>query len=617
MRRLSSRRINVGEDQNRFDPAAQFGRTAYFDVEANGLAELNRSAPSKPLQPEITTVWCGVIIDQDGEVFRYGPDEIERFVYDLMGYDCLIGHNIIEYDFRVLRRLYPHLTFGEPPVLIDTLVTARMLWPDRDLCPFVNRHSLKAWGQFLDGEGKIDYQGGFDRYHPDMLDYCVQDVVVTKRLWEFLWKHVRGYEEPLEREHRRAERLAAMTERGVGFDLPAAYELRYEIDQEQAAVSERLQAAFPPRIETMRTPAYYVAGGKRYDTIGEAKLDGHARDQIEAGPLRTKEHPFDPNSRQQIAKRLGKKYGWVAQDRTEKGAARVDEAVLRSLPYEEAGWCADYLVLQKRMSQLQDWIERAEQSRDGRIHATVRPTGAVSGRCTSSQPNLQQVTSARQRYGDRMRALFVAGDDNVLIGCDAAQLELRILAHYLADYDDGEYIRIVTEADAHQANADAFGVDRNTAKTAVFGLVYGAGDAKFGSIVGGGAKRGRELKEAYFKRFPQMRHLMEWCQTQARTRGHMRLLDGRDVPVRAEHSALNLLIQGSGQCVMTLAWEMIADLPFVLEVHDEAEVEVPRADAFIVADRMEQAIAEAGRRLGVKCPMVGEAKVGATWFDVH
>lgn len=610
-------------NQNRF--RTTFDRVAYFDLEANGLATPHRAGANKPLQPPLDRVWCGVIIDQDGVVHRYEPDEVPLMVTHLMGYDCIIGHNIIEYDWRVLKRLYPSITVGDEPVQIDTLVTARMLWPDRELCSYVSRHGLKQWGEFLADSGRVEagkteYAGGFDQYCPEMLDYCVQDVRVTKALWEFLRDELVGYEDPLEREHRRAERLAAMSERGVGFDMDGAGRLLDELTSKHLGLREQLQSSFPSRVQFLKTPAYYRAGGLRFPTIGAAKAAGYSRSEIIAGPLRTKTHPFEPDSRQQIYQRLRDRYDWKPKRFTEKGNPIVDEAVLRDLPYPEAAMICDYLMLGKRLSQLTDWIDRAAWS--GRIHSTTRGSGTVSGRCSSSQPNLQQVTSARQQYGREMRALFRAGEGSLMVGCDAAQLELRILAHYLADYDEGEYVRVVTESDAHQANADAFGVSRDDAKTAIFALVYGCGDAKFGSIVGGGAEQGKRMRTSYFERFPQVRHLMERCMTDARTRGHLRLLDGRDVPVRAEHSALNLLIQGSGQCVMTLAWDLVQErMPpgagFVLEVHDEAEIEAPIESAEEVARLMEWSIAEAGRLLGVRCPMAGEARIGANWLEVH
>ena len=614
---------------NRFRDYSSARRVGYLDIEADGLAELNRPSSTKPLEAEVSRIWCVVIIDQDGEVFRYGPDEIAHAGRDAMGYDVLIGHNLIEYDWRVLKR-FGHVPPAGGPVLVDTLTTARMFWPDRKLCPHVDRHSLDAWGQFLAERGDIEagktkYRGGFGAYSEEMMDYCEQDVLVTKALWAFLWSEADDYHEPLEREHRRAERLAAMTEAGVAFDIAAAKALLATIQDRKAAALAKLREAFPPRIKTYATPAYYLAGGRRFDRVGDAKVAGYRRADIEAGPLRSEEIPFEPASRQQIHERLVEKHRWRCQRFTDKGNPIVDEATLVALDYPEAATLVEWLMLSKRESQTSDWIDRAESSRDGRIHSMVRPTGAVSGRCTSKQPNIQQVTSARHEYGAEMRSLFHAPSERVMVGCDAAQLELRILAHHLARYDDGAYTALVTEADAHQANADAFGVDRDTAKTAIFALIYGCGNEKFGSVVGEGADRGKAMKDGYFKKFPQMRHLMDYCEGMALGRGHMRLLDGRDVPVRAEHAALNFLIQGDGQCVMTLAWDLASerfakedlDAFFVLEVHDEGEVEAASSDAPAVAAVLEWSIAEAGRRLSVGCPMVGNAKIGRNWFEVH
>ena len=91
-----------------------------------------------------------------------------------------------------------------------------------------------------------------------------------------------------------------------------------------------------------------------------------------------------------------------------------------------------------------------------------------------------------------------AGDGYKLVGCDASGLELRMLAHYLAFYDGGEYAKTVIEGDIHSLNQEAAGLEtRDQAKTFIYAFLYGAGDAKIGEIVGGSAREGQMLKRKF------------------------------------------------------------------------------------------------------------------------
>jgi len=624
---------------NRFRDYPSARRVGYLDIEADGLAELNRPSSTKPLEAEVSRIWCVVIIDQDGEVFRYGPDEIAQAGRDAMGYDVLIGHNLIEYDWRVLKR-FGHVPPAGGPVLVDTLTTARMFWPDRKLCPHVDRHSLDAWGQFLAERGDIEagktkYRGGFGAYSEEMMDYCEQDVLVTKALWAFLWSEADDYHEPLEREHRRAERLAAMTEAGVAFDLAAAKALLVTIQDRKAAALAKLREAFPPRLKTYATPAYYLAGGRRFDRVGDAKVAGYRRADIEAGPLRSEEIPFEP-TRDQLVANFVAKYGWRPTQRTKpstthpQGKPQMNEEVLDALTYPEASIASEYWMCGSRISELNDYVERTEQSRDGRIHPMFRPTGTVTGRCSSKQPNGQNVTSPRKTYGEAIRRLFMAPPGRMLVSADADQMEVRVIASALARFDDGRYSRKVAGSDAHQVNADLMGVDRPTGKLGGLSLMYDIKPASFARKMDKTYDEGLKIFNDFHKSLPELRYFQEWCNTQAVTRGHMRLIDGRDAPVRQyddgdPQAPVNTLIQGNGQCLMTLAWELIdakirsrgLDAFFVLEVHDEAMLDASEADAAEVAAVMEASITEAGEILGFQCPMTGSAAIGRNWFEVH
>ena len=123
--------------------------------------------------------------------------------------------------------------------------------------------------------------------------------------------------------------------------------------------------------------------------------------------------------------------------------------------------------------------------------------------------------------------------DSKLVGCDASGLELRMLAHYMAFYDGGQYAKIVTEGDVHTVNQQAAGLEtRDQAKTFIYALLYGAGDEKIGNIAGGNAQLGQKLKRKFFSSLPALARLQADVQRKVKHGGELIGLDGRILPIR-------------------------------------------------------------------------------------
>lgn len=144
-------------------------RIAITDIETNGLYD------------EVSKFWCAWIVEAiTGERKGYRPDQFSEYITDLSSYDLVVGHNIIDYDCPVIKKLGPK--FDCPPVF-DTLVLSRMLEPDR-----IQGHSLKSWGVSL-GLLKGDYgdnEDAWDAFTEDMYTYCERDVDVTCLLYKTL-----------------------------------------------------------------------------------------------------------------------------------------------------------------------------------------------------------------------------------------------------------------------------------------------------------------------------------------------------------------------------------------------------------------------------------------------
>ena len=329
---------------------------------------------------------------------------------------------------------------------------------------------------------------------------------------------------------------------------------------------------------------------------------------------------FNPGSRKQIAERLIEK-GWKPTKHTEKGSVIVDETTLEGLDFPEAKAIAEYLMLQKRIAQVESWLEAVKD--DGRVHGRVITNGAVTGRMTHMSPNMAQVPNSGAVYGPECRALWTVEKGNKLVGIDASGLELRMLAHYM---NDDAYTNEVVSGDIHTANQTAAGLQtRNQAKTFIYAFLYGAGSAKIGSVVGGTAKEGQKLIDNFLRNTPKLQRLRKAVADAYSKRGRLQGLDGRKLLVRSEHSALNTLLQGAGAIVMKKAVVILHKRlnrakiwhQFVANVHDEWQIECKEADAETVGQYGVESIREAGIEFKMNCPLDGEFKVGNNWKETH
>jgi len=571
-----------------------------FDVEANGLLELNREKPNAPLSKEGTKVWCICALDVDTlKSYSFRPNEIDSAIRLLRSASLLIGHNILGFDIPFLERLYGSIEVE----LYDTQIISKLMYPDIKNHP-LGGNSLLKWGQHLGCE-KMDYNGGFDEYNPEMLKYCRQDVLVTSMIFNKQKKFVEQNPKPCQLEHDIAKIIAIQTATGMCYDVESASRLEQELLVERAGLQDVLDEAFPPIVEEQR---YHKTTGK---------------------PLKRRVEHFNPGSSKMVAERLIEKYNWKPKaftnsidKKTGQPVPKADKEVLSSLKYSEAKTILEWKALDKILQQISDWTDRSINSRDGKIHGSVNTQGCVTGRMSASQPNLQQVNS-----DPRTRQLFVPRKGWMQVGIDASGLEARILANRLHYWDGGRYAKLVLEGDVHTENQKAMGLaSRAEAKTFLYALVYGAGAEKMGKIVGGGPANGNRAKDKFFKANPAFAKLVENVKFQVAKKNTVKLLDGREVYCRSEHSALNLQIQGDGAVLMKTALRKFYDnltelyrgrFAFIATVHDEWQIECEPD----IAERIGQlgcfCLLEAGKELGCEVPMEGEFKIGRNWSECH
>jgi len=501
----------------------------------------------------------------------------------------VVAHNGIFFDFPILNRLWN--TKIKASMCVDTLVMSRLMSPNRE-----NGHSLAAWATRL-GTNKIeftDFDGGLT---PEMQEYCVRDVEVLEKVYNELLQEQQRYgfsQQSIDLEHKVAIIIARQERNGFRFDLPKAMVLLAGLKDKMASIEASLQFIFPPIV----TERISEKTGKRL------------KDDVEV---------FNPGSRQQIAKRLQEK-GWKPKKFTEKGQVIVDESTLAGVDIPEARAIAEYLLIQKRVAMVESWIESVSEAQ--RIHGKVITNGAVTGRMTHHSPNMAQVPSVGSEYGGECRELFTVPEGYKLVGIDASSLELRMLAHYMKDKD---YAKEVVEGDIHTKNQNAAGLQtRAQAKTFIYALLYGAGPAKIGKIVGGSAKEGQKLIDTFLRNTPALQALRNKIEKLS-VQGSLPGLDGRKLQIRSAHAALNTLLQGAGAIVMKQALVLLdegirkkgLDAKFCANVHDEWQLEVAEKDAQTVGELGVDSIRKAGVVLGMRCPLDGEYKIGTNWKETH
>jgi DNA polymerase I len=505
--------------------------------------------------------------------------------------DLIIMHNGINFDAPLLRKNW-NVTMKLSQVY-DTLIASRLLNPSLE-----GGHSLDAWGQRL-GFPKGDFSDWDGGATPEMEEYCIQDTLVTKQLYNHLVTTLQSEkfsQRSINLEHNVQAIITKQEENGFKLDEPKALQLLAELKSKLDVIQTEMQSIFPAK----------VTSGRTHKTTGK--------------PLRDIIEPFNPGSRQQIAERLIEK-GWKPTKRTEKGSVIVDEAVLATLDFPEAKTLAEYMMLQKRIGQIESWLDSLKS--DGRVHGRVITNGAVTGRMTHMSPNMAQVPNSGSPYGHECRELWTVEKGNALVGIDASGLELRMLAHYM---NDNEYTNEVVSGDIHTANQKAAGLEtRNQAKTFIYAFLYGAGAAKIGSVVGGSAKEGQKLIDSFLRNTPKLKALREKVNRFYLEKGRLPGLDGRQLLVRSEHAALNTLLQGAGAIVMKQALVIFdkklkrqkISFKFVANVHDEWQIEIPWTFAEQVGRLGVESIEEAGKVLEMRCPLTGEFKYGNNWKETH
>lgn len=518
--------------------------------------------------------------------------------------NTVVAHNGIGFDFPVLTRLW-NLTI-EKKKICDTLVLSRLLNPNRP-----NGHSLAELSKEA-GSHKNDFSD-YDLVESDLdslIEYCVQDVEALHAVYNMLMyeKTKEGFsDECVELEMQVAFIIKQQEENGFKLDLAYASTLLAELQSESDKINEAMQQRWPEQ----RIPRFHKKTGK---------------------PIADEVITFNVGSRQQVAAKL-LELGWKPTKTTPGGNPAVDEESLAGCEIPEAKMVLRYLMLQKRISQLDQWFEYVK---NGRVHGRVNTIGAVTGRATHSSPNMAQIPNTSSEYGKECRSCWIVDEGNVLVGVDLSGIELRCLSHYMKDE---AWQNELLNGDVHWKNTQAFGLvplgtekqdikehkdARNLSKTLCYSVLYGAGPEKVGRTVGGGAKEGKKLIDNFMRNTPALKKLKERVEKYV-AKGSVPGLDGRRVIIRSEHAALNTLLQSAG-AIIAKQWIIEATkaleeqkVPYKLVVwcHDELQLETPKEYGDTVGKIVAKAATKAGEVLKFRCPVAAEYRVGRNWYETH
>lgn len=619
------------------------------DIEANRLED-----------PD--TIWCIVAKDVDtGTVYPFVGPCYDTFIELVGKADEIIGHNFLGYDAPVLNKLLGNCI--DTSKVTDTLVLSHLFDYRRE-----GGHSLDAWGQSL-GFHKIKFNE-FEKFSEEMLTYCVRDVELNHKVYDYLMVPRRlghpTFSRSISTEMEMARICQAMHESGFAFNEKGARALLDSLEVEVASLDAELLSAFPPKAKLIRvvTPKLTKKG-----TISKSGISNwyESEDYTIFSPecsfSLVEWVPFNPSSPRQIIDRLWEA-GWAPEDKTngfkdaekehkdttkfQRYGWKVNERNLATLPDSAppaARKLVERLMLGARVRTLTEWLSFYNPS-TGRVHSRFNGIGTWTHRLSSKAPNLQNIAAQKSikynspRLKDRatelgglMRSLWTCPEGSYLVGTDMESAHLRIFAHLI---NDEKFIKALLSGskddgtDPHSLNKRILGdvcADRDRAKTFIFSFLNGAGVGKVGEIFGCSRGEAAQALDKFIEAYPGLKRFREETAPRDADRGYFISLDGRAVKCDSAHHMLAGYMQNYEKIIMAEAnilWRKAlrargVNFRQVNLVHDEWQTEIKGslADAVFAGRCQAASLAVIGHRYKLNCPMAGSCSVGENWLETH
>lgn len=340
--------------------------------------------------------------------------------------------------------------------------------------------------------------------------------------------------------------------------------------------------------------------------------------------------------RQKLAKQL-LRFGWEPELFTPTGQPKLTDkgqpvdSLLR-IEGDVGKNLASWFIHNHRQGQISGWIRDSREN--GSIPASADTCGTNTVRFKHRVVANVPKASPRVIFGREMRSCFIPRPGYAMLGCDAAGLEARVLAHYTFPYDDGELGDEILHGDIHTKNSNNLSIDRDSAKTLYYALMYGAQWGKVKSILNCSSKRAKEVFNQFWKSMGALGHLRDKVIKVHKKYGYLPGLDGRKVYTRSDHSALNTLFQSAGAIAVKRATVLMDqeikerdwDVHQIIHYHDEYQFEIPYD--LVECDERGELVSEVGEvaancftRSGefyeMRVPLTGDYKIGNNWAQTH
>lgn len=582
-----------------------------IDIETDGL--------------EPTIIWCmgwqNIKTQEKGVYTNYA--EIREFLS--RPNSVYVGHNIVKYDAPALNLLAgSNLRIGQ---LVDTYILTTLYSPN-----LRGGHSLEAWGNRI-GIAKTDFND-WSRLSPEMIGYCQQDIEVTTQLYKKIVQvlnKIKFSEKSCWIQHHITKIIEQQRKTGFKFDAPRAMALYQDLRQQEEELQTAIRAVFPAERRLVRERNVLTKSGAETALYAKDCIRYDVERQGDTYKAYEDVH-FNIGSPDQRVAKL-EALGWTTTEKTPTGKPKPTEESLVSFAEEsgikEVALITEWMVINGRANMINTWLNNWDE-KDECIHGKLSVADTL--RFRHQAPNTANIPAVRvskegEVLRDRLgyytyeaRDLWTCRKGRVLVGTDAAGLELRMLAHFI---NRPEFTEQVLNGDPHQYNADLAGVTRPVAKTLLYAIQYGAQAGKVAKIVGCGLKEAKALREQFLARLG-IKGVMDSAINEQQT-GRIELVDGSRVACPSPHAALNYKLQGSGARVMALGAILLdryiqsdgLDSLKVGDIHDEWQYDVAPNDARQHAKRSVQAIREAGEKLNLNIPLDGTAKEGLTWAETH
>ena len=328
--------------------------------------------------------------------------------------------------------------------------------------------------------------------------------------------------------------------------------------------------------------------------------------------------------------------------KTKTGQYVTNEEVLQGLKHkhEIVGNILEHRGLKKLLGTYVDALPSLINKRTGRIHTSFNQTIALTGRLSSSDPNLQKIT-VRGEEGKEIRKTVIPEPGCLFFSADYSQIELRVMAHLSNDenmieaFREGYDIHAATAAKIYKEDMNEVSRDQRTkAKRANFGIIYGITIFGLAERLDISRDEAKQLIDGYFETYPKVKEYMETAKETARKNGYVETLfkrrryladiNSRNATVRgfAERNAINAPIQGTAADIIKVAMINIYNRfnnegirsKMILQVHDELNFSVYPDEK----EKVEKIVLEEMQgAFSMKVPLVADCGWGKNWLEAH